>query len=122
MDQGLVYDRDGYYQPNTSVSDEIKEEIRSVLQRLDVRDRIQYAIPTQKNVPSEVRVVGITARADDEGTRRELHLRGPEGGKYHITDHPEDKCRHAISESDHGRGPQGPVVGVRLLGGDVSAL
>lgn len=110
----IVYDNEDYYNPEKPIDPETVSAVRSALCRLDVGDRVEYSIRTQQNVPSELTVVEVRRRDDGNGVRLQVHLRGPRGGDYYLTDHPKDECPHAISASDDSHGPQGPLLGLNF--------
>ncbi len=104
-------DRDNYYKPQRTVDSKIVAQIRSVLASLEVDDRVEYQIRTQRNAAVDPVVRNITRDDDGNGVRVEVTLVGPQGGEYYLTDHPLDECPHSESPT----GSQGPLIGLRKV-------
>jgi hypothetical protein len=80
--------RDGMLHPPTD--DDPVNEIRAVMQRLEVGDRIVYVTPSRQ-VVEPVTVTAVRQSVTDTQTERiEIAVEGPSGGQYTLVDQPQD--------------------------------
>lgn len=112
--------RDGaLHPPEDSTS---LDEIRSVMQRLDVGDRIVYR--TSSEMVVEPRTVTDVRHSLEDGTEKiEIAVEGPDGGKYKLIDRPQEmnskwgRPRAKDQPRTDKSGRSAPITAVVLISG-----
>jgi hypothetical protein len=101
-------------------------EVRAVMQRLEVGDRIVYATPSRQ-VVEPVTITSIQESVTDSGSERiEITVEGPMGGQYSLIDQPQDtsgdwkrpRVRDRPLTENSGRSAR--LIALVLVGGEIA--